>query len=128
MASEQGIDLERSATANQAKQRKQKRAAEGIQEVDEIEENSLISPSQEGDSRTQSTSGNRQNIIIDEEQIQAMNARRRVMGWTNGCLGDQDLVKALKTGIYGTRNVNHHQFRSTEADKFRSPLPIIPRQ
>jgi hypothetical protein len=96
--------------------------------VDEIEENSLISPSQEGDSQARSLSGNRKPLVIDEEQIKAMNARRRVMGWTNGCLGDQEMVKALKTGIYGDVSVHHHKFRNTDTGKFMSQLPIIPRK
>lgn len=38
------------------------------------------------------------------------------------------MVKALRTGIYGNASVHHHNFRSTETDKFTAKFPIIPRK
>lgn len=57
---------------------------------------------------------------IKEDDIRAMNARRRVGAWTNTCVSNKKLVESLQKGVYGYKNTNHHEFRTEDKLKFKS--------
>lgn len=84
-------------------------------------EKSLVAPSQAGDEEIEvSLDHMKGKNQIDEDQLRAMNARRRVAMWTNNCVMDDDMIATLQHGIYGKGNASHHKFRTVEKQKFTS--------
>jgi hypothetical protein len=89
-------------------------------------ENSLVPPSQAGEE--ESFDGIQGKNQIDQDQLRAMNARRRVAMWANNCMMDDKMIHTLQYGVYGKGNANNHKFRTVEKGKFLSQLPFVNRK
>jgi len=66
---------------------------------------------------------------IDEDQLRKMNAARRVAEWTGETMRNQEMIMALKDGIYGKNgHIARHRFRRVDKTKHLSDKPVVNRK